>query len=421
MRQIILRMKNFKSIAFCLLLAVTIISCTQEKEQEPEKNFLLLISFDGFKYDYFERANTPNFDKFIAGGAKADGLIPVFPTKTFPNHYSIVTGLYPENSGIVSNTMYDKEIDKYYRIGDREAVENPAWYQGEPIWNTAERQGLTAGTLFWVGSEAPINGKYATYWKIYDTNMDERARIDTVVNWFTQTDKPNVDFATLYFSEVDTQGHGRGPNADSVNVYIEQADELLGYLVDRLEEKGIYDRTNIVIVSDHGMSELSADRVFLIDQIIDVTRVQMVDWTPVSMINFTDSTYKDEAIAKLKEAEKENGNFRVFTKEEIPDYWHVKNHPRTTDLIVVADNGWQITSRNRLNFFIQGLPAGTHGFDNQEKDMQGIFLAHGPNIAEGTKIEAFENVHIYEMMCELLGIEPAKNDGNIEILKLILR
>ncbi len=414
-------MKNFKSIAFCLLLAVTIISCAQEKEQEPEKNFLLLISFDGFKYDYFERANTPNFDKFIAGGSKADGLIPVFPTKTFPNHYSIVTGLYPENSGIVSNTMYDKEMDKYYRIGDREAVENPAWYQGEPIWNTAERQGLTAGTLFWVGSEAPINDKYATYWKIYDTNMDERTRIDTVVNWFTQTDKPNVDFATLYFSEVDTQGHGRGPNADSVNVYIEQADELLGYLVDRLEEKGIYDRTNIVIVSDHGMSELSADRVVLIDQIIDVTRVQMVDWTPVSMINFTDSTYKDEAIAKLKEAEKENGNFRVFTKEEIPDYWHVKNHPRTTDLIVVADNGWQITSRNRLNFFIQGLPAGTHGFDNQEKDMQGIFLAHGPNIAEGTKIEAFENVHIYEMMCELLGIEPAKNDGNIEILKSILR
>lgn len=414
-------MKNLKSIAFCLLLAVTIISCAQEKEQEPEKNFLLLISFDGFKYDYFERANTPNLDKFIAGGAKADGLIPVFPTKTFPNHYSIVTGLYPENSGIVSNTMYDKEMDKYYRIGDREAVENPAWYQGEPIWNTAERQGLTAGTLFWVGSEAPINDKYATYWKIYDTNMDERARIDTVVNWFTQTDKPSVDFATLYFSEVDTQGHRRGPNADSVNVYIEQADELLGYLVDRLEEKGIYDRTNIVIVSDHGMSELSADRVVLIDQIIDVTRVQMVDWTPVSMINFTDSTYKDEAIAKLKEAEQENGNFRVFTKEEIPDYWHLKNHPRTSELIVVADNGWQITSRNRLNFFIQGLPAGTHGFDNQEKDMQGIFLAHGPNIAEGTKIEAFENVHIYEMMCKLLGIEPATNDGNPEVLNTIIK
>jgi ectonucleotide pyrophosphatase/phosphodiesterase family member 5 len=147
LRQIILRMKNLKYIVYCLLLAVTFISCNQQ-EKEPEKNFLLLISFDGFKYDYFERANTPNFDKLIAGGVKADGLIPVFPTKTFPNHYSIVTGLYPENSGIVSNTMYDKEMDKSYRIGDREAVENPAWYQGEPIWNTAERQGLTAGTCF---------------------------------------------------------------------------------------------------------------------------------------------------------------------------------------------------------------------------------------------------------------------------------
>lgn len=420
MRQIILRMKNLKYIVYCLLLAVSFISCNQQ-EKELEKNFLLLISFDGFKYDYFERANTPNFDKLIAGGVKADGLIPVFPTKTFPNHYSIVTGLYPENSGIVSNTMYDKEMDKSYRIGDREAVENPAWYQGEPIWNTAERQGLTAGTLFWVGSEAPINGKYATYWKVYDTGMDEHARIDTVVNWFTQTDRPSIDFATLYFSEVDSQGHSRGPTTDSMNVYIEKADQLLGYLVEKLEEKGIYDRTNIIIVSDHGMAELSADRVVLIDQIIDVTRVQMVDWTPVSMINFTDSTYKDEAIAKLKAAEQEIGNFRVFTKYEIPDYWHLKNHSRTTDLIVVADNGWQITSRNRLNFFIQGLPAGTHGFDNKEKDMQGIFLAHGPDIIRGAKIEAFENVHIYEMMCKLLGIDPAKNDGNIEGLKSVLR
>jgi len=412
-------MRNLKSISLCLILALTLFACNKEEEQE--QNLLLLISFDGFKYDYFERTNTPNFDKFIAGGVKAEGLIPVFPTKTFPNHYTIVTGLYPENSGIISNTMYDKEMDKYYRIGDREAVENPAWYQGEPIWNTAERQGLTAGTLFWVGSEAPINDKYATYWKIYDTNMDERARIDTVVNWFTQTDKPNVDFATLYFSEVDSQGHRRGPSTDSLNVYIQQADDLLGYLINRLKEKGIYERTNIVIVSDHGMAELSADKVVLIDQIIDVTRIQMVDWTPVSMINFTDSTYAEEATAKLKAAEQEMEGFRVFTKDEIPEYWHVKNHPRTTDLIVVADNGWQITSRNRLNFFIQGLPAGTHGFDNKEKDMQGIFVAHGPNFVGGSKIEAFENVHIYTMMCRLLNIEPATNDGNPEVLNSIIK
>ncbi len=412
-------MSYLKSITFCLVLAISLAGC--ENKVEKDQNFLLLISFDGFKHDYFDRAETPNFDKFIAEGVKADGLIPVFPSKTFPNHYSIATGLYPENSGIVSNSMYDKEMDKSYRIGDREAVENPAWYQGEPIWNTAERQGVTAGTLFWVGSEAPVNGKHATYWKVYDTNMDERARIDTVVNWFTQRNEPTVDFATLYFSEVDSQGHSRGPSADSMRVYIEQADALLGYLVKQLQEKGIYERTNIVIVSDHGMSEMSADRVVLIDQIIDVTKVQMVDWTPVAMINFTDSAYASEAVAKLKQAEQEMEGFRVFTKDEIPAYWHLKNHPRTTDLIVVADNGWQITSRNRLNFFIQGLPTGMHGFDNREKDMQGIFLAHGPNFVKGSRIEPFENVHIYEMMCELLGIEPAQNDGSIAILKSILK
>jgi ectonucleotide pyrophosphatase/phosphodiesterase family member 5 len=411
-------MMYFQRFAFCLILAIIFAGCSNSSPKGPNK--LLLISFDGFKHDYFERTSTPHFDEFIAQGFRADGLIPVFPSKTFPNHYSIVTGLYPENSGIISNTMYDREMEKTYRISDREAVENPAWYMGEPIWNTAERQGLRAGTLFWVGSEAPINGKHASYYKIYDENWENKARIDTVMEWFSQSSNP-VDFATLYFEFVDTKGHNFGPDHDTIDYFIRQADEIMGYLKMQMKERGLWDKTNILIVSDHGMSELSADRVVLVDQIIDITRVQMVDWTPVSMINFNDSSYRDEAIAKLKLADEELDGFRLFLKEDIPDYWHLKNNSRTTDAILVANNGWTLTSRNRLNRFIEGLPSGTHGFDSRERDMHGIFIARGPNVKKGSKTPPIENVHIYAMMCKLLGIEPAPNDGELKVLEQVIR
>jgi predicted AlkP superfamily pyrophosphatase or phosphodiesterase len=405
---------------FIAVLLVLSMACQGQKE-EAKASKLLLISFDGFRHDYFEKVPTPHFDKIIAGGVKAEGLIPVFPTKTFPNHYSIATGLYPENTGLISNTMYDRERDAFYRIGSREAVEDGYWYAGDPIWNTAEAQGLVAGTLFWVGSEAPVNGRQASYWKVYDDDLPYRARVDTVITWFTQTDRPAVDFATLYFSEVDSKGHAFGPEHEEVYEAIKRADELLGYLMEQLAAAGLADQVNILIVSDHGMAELSEDRVILIDQIIDVTRVQMVDWTPVSMINLNDPEYAEEAVAKLKAAAEERGTFRVYTKDEIPEHWRLKNHPRTTDVIVVSDNGYTITSRNRLNFFIQGLPSGTHGYDNAAKDMEGIFLAYGPDLKKGLEIPSFENVHIYALMCKLLGITPSAHDGNPEVLQGILK
>lgn len=407
-------------ISILLLLVLGVFACQKPGAQVSNRK-MILISFDGFRHDYFDRVDTPNFDILIEGGTTAGGLIPVFPTKTFSNHYSIVTGLYPENTGIISNTMFDRGMDKFYRISDREAVENPDWYAGEPIWNTAEQQGLVAGTLFWVGSEAPVGGRQATYWKVYDNDFPDAARIDTLIHWFTRTDAPQIDFGTLYFSFVDSRGHSYGVAHDTISHAIREADALVGHLINRLKDTGLWGNTDIVIVSDHGMAELSEDRVILIDQIIDVSRVQMVDWTPVSMINFPDADYLDEAYEKLKQAEKDLGHIKVYKKADIPERWRIKNHDRTTDIIVVADNGYTITSRNRLNFFVQGLPSGTHGYDNLEKDMEGIFLAYGPSFKQGLKIPPFENVHIYEMLCKVLGIKPATNDGDPRVLKSILR
>ncbi|MGF1670903.1 MAG: ectonucleotide pyrophosphatase/phosphodiesterase, partial [Balneolaceae bacterium] len=379
-------------IIFSLMSLMLFSGCSQE---EKDPNPLLLISFDGFKHDYFEKTDTPNFDRFISNGVKAEGLISVFPTKTFPNHYTIVTGLYPENSGLVSNNMYDHEMDATYAIRDREAVENPDWYEGEPIWNTAEKNGLKAGTLFWVGSEAPIQNMRPSHWKIYDSSFPEKARIDTVMKWLTRADLPPVHFSTLYFSDVDSKGHRYGIKSDSIITAIQNADYLLGYLMDRIDEKNLADKLNIIIVSDHGMAELSADKVILIDEIIDLSKVQMVDWSPVAMIN-PGPGYLEEAYQALK-ANEEFG-YRAFKKQELPERFRLKNHHRTPELIVIADVGYTITTNQRLNRFVSSLPSATHGFDNMEPDMFGIFLAGGPAFKNGYETGLIENIHIYELM-----------------------
>lgn len=404
--------KLFYGIFFTALI---LLGCKTEKKEPPS---LLLISFDGFKHDYFEKTDTPNFDEFISNGVKTEALISVFPTKTFPNHYSIVTGLYPENSGLISNNMYDREMDATYAIRDRDAVENPDWYQGEPIWNTVEKNGLRAGTLFWVGSEAPIQNMRPVRWKIYDGGFPEEARIDTVVQWLDKSSEPVVNFATLYFSDVDSKGHRYGTESDSLIAAIQNADHLIGYLEKKLRQHGLKDKVNIIIVSDHGMADLSADRVILIDEIIDLNRVHMIDRTPVAMMN-PEPEYKEEAYNRLKENEKMG--YRVYKKENLPERFRIKNHHRTPEIIVIADIGYTITTNTRLDNFISSLPSATHGYDNREPEMFGIFLAGGPDFRNGLQTEPFENIHIYELMSRLLNIEPAPNDGDLETLIHILK
>jgi ectonucleotide pyrophosphatase/phosphodiesterase family member 5 len=404
--------KIFISIILTTLL---LLGCKTEEKAPPS---LLLISFDGFKHNYFEKTDTPHFDRFISNGVKAEALISVFPTKTFPNHYSIVTGLYPENSGLISNNMYDREMDATYAIRDREAVENPDWYEGEPIWNTVEKNGLRAGTLFWVGSEAPIQNMRPTQWKIYDGDFPEKARIDSVVQWLDKTREPVVDFATLYFSDVDSKGHRYGLQSDSIVAAIQNADLLVGYLHEKLEAHNVTDKVNIIIVSDHGMAELSEEKVILIDDLIDLDKVHMIDWTPVAMMN-PEPEYMEEAYDALKE--NETMGYRVYKKENLPERFRIKNHRRTPELIVIAEIGYTITTNQRLDSFVNRLPAATHGYDNREPDMFGIFAAGGPDFKNGLQTEPFENIHLYELMTHLLEIEPAPNDGDLNALRHILK
>ncbi|MCH2449879.1 MAG: ectonucleotide pyrophosphatase/phosphodiesterase [Gracilimonas sp.] len=402
-----------KKISLYILILFTAIGCNTNR---PDADKLLLISFDGFRYDYLSKTDTPNFDKLVENGVISEGLIPIFPSKTFPNHYAIATGLYPENNGFVGNNMYDPEMDAHFTIRDREAVENPDWYEGEPIWNTAEKEGKKAGTMFWVGSEAPIQDMRPTHWKVYDQSIGDSARIDTVVKWLSYDNPKQVDLATLYFHFVDSQGHWYGVDSPEVISAIERADGLLGYLMERMDETQLTGKTNTLIVSDHGMADLSRDRIVVLDDMIDPDDLEVIAYSPALMANVKDGKL-DEVYSALKQNEE---NFKVYRKDEIPDRYHLKNNPRVPDLLLVADVGYTINSQEYFDER-EDYPSGaTHGFDNLEKEMHGIFIANGPDFKSGYKMKAFENIHLYELMAHLLNITPAPTDGTIDSVSVML-
>jgi len=411
-------MQHMQRRAFTILFLVVFvgfIGCSSEQQSDPSKT--LLISFDGFGHDYLQKTATPHFDSLAVKGVEAEGLIPVFPSKTFPNHYSIATGLYPENSGFVNNTMYDPKWEEWYRIGDREAVEDGKWYGGEPIWNTLEKQGIKTGTMFWVGSEADIQGRYPTHWKTYDGDMPGKARIDTVIKWMTAPGDDAVDFATLYYSDVDSKGHRYGTKSDSVKQAIQRADRLMGYLKQEMKAKNLWNDTNIIILSDHGMVNQSADKLIRLDKIIDMDDTERVIWGPATMIQPKEDR-KQEVYQALKSAEE---NYRVFKKEDLPERYHLKNHRRVEDIVMVADLGYTILDEDYQDDFIESLPRATHGYDNNVKAMQAFFIAHGPAFKQGEKVDPFQNIHIYELINHLMDTKPATNDGSLDSVRVLLK
>lgn len=403
-------------ITFCFLFFICI-SCTKENKSLKKPNPLILISFDGFRHDYFSKIKTPHFDQFAIEGVKAQGLIPVFPTKTFPNHYSIATGLYPENSGLIGNTIYDPEFGEWYRISDREAVQDEKWYAGEPIWNTVEKQGLKAGTMFWIGSEAPIQNMRPTYWKPYNGSMKAKARIDTVLKWMSYEDERRVDFATLYFEDVDHAGHVFGLESDSLNTAIARADSLLGYLEAQMKQTDQWDSTNIIIVSDHGMTSLAEEKIIPVESMVDTTRVKRITTGPVSMLQ----PKAGQTQAVYNQLKKNERYYKVYKKAELPDRYHLKNNSRIPAIVVVADLGYMIMKEKYRQSFIENLPSGMHGFDNNEMQMQGILLARGPAFKNGFKMGSIQNVHLYELMAHLLNVNPASNNGSLDSVRVMLK
>jgi predicted AlkP superfamily pyrophosphatase or phosphodiesterase len=403
-----------RPLLFAALLLLAPVRDGVARQAASAPSPLLLISLDGFRWDYLSVHEAPNLARLAAAGVRAEAMIPVFPTKTFPNHYTIVTGLYPEHHGIVSNTMYDPAFGASFSLSARDEVENGRWWGGEPLWVTAERQGLKSATCFWPGSEAPIRGVRPTYWMRYDAGLPGEARVAQVLDWLDLPPAARPAFVTLYFSEVDHFGHEAGPLAAETAAAVRRVDGYLGQLLRGLEARGLLDTVNLVIVSDHGMVETSPERVVYLEDFVDLDRLQVIDRSPVLMA-YPAPGYEAAVYAALRQAP----HLQLFWKENLPARLHFRNHRRIPPLIGLADEGWSIALR-RSDRPPEAYRGGTHGYDPAIASMHSLFVAHGPAFRKGVVVGPFENVHLYNLMATVLGLVPSANDGRLDAVATLL-
>ena len=367
----------------------------------------------GFRYDYLDKANTPNFDKLVNTGVSAKALIPVFTSKTFPNHYSIATGMYAENHGLIANTFFANDLNKQYSIRDRNAVENGAFYGGEPIWVTAESQNVISASYFWVGSEAVIKGQQPTYLKKYNQKVSFESRIDSVISWYSKPVQSRPRLILLYFHEPDWTGHEYGPNSNETISQIENMDNVFGNLILKISKLSIYNNLNIIIVSDHGMTDVKPDRTIDLSLVTDLSNMRVNGSGPTVFISSESKKQLKQTYKQLKNID----NADVYWKQNIPKRFHYRNHVRIPDLLVLANEGWSLMPLGHGS----STPKGSHGYDNQLDNMKAIFMAKGPSFKKGYRRDEFENIHIYPLITHILGIKSYPNiDGDLEQVKDLL-
>ena len=393
------------------LITVSYCNCPDSFQISPHK--LLLISFDGFRWDYLQRKNTnlPHFENLISSGVKAKWIEDIFVTQTFPNHYTIVTGLYEESHGIVANKFYDPVLNKTFKMS---STEDEFW-GGEPIWVTNQLHNHQSGVYFWVGSEAKEKNIHPTIYEPYDASVPWTDRVDTVVNWLVNGNEDGeINLALLYFNQPDHDGHKYGPESDEVTETIKRCDNITGYLVEQLKLYNLFSDINIIITSDHGMTELSQNRTVNIDKYVDQNDVfKIIDYGTGAGV--WPSSNEADAIDKLYKSLKGIGNHvQVYKKDEIPDRYHYSNNVRIPPILLVPDDGWWINYNSSLQL------NGSHGYDNDLLDMHPFFISHGPSFKQNYTSEPFSSVHIYSLMCHLLGFPPAPNNGSLQNIRHIL-
>ena len=381
---------------------------------------VILVSFDGYRWDYPSKAPTPNVRRLMERGVHARNLIPSFPSKTFPNHYSIVTGLYPGHHGIVANNIFDPPTGRTFATAKREELRDPMWWGGTPIWTLVERAGRKSAPLFWPASEAPHAGLMPTYWQPYDENRPGNARIDQILSWLDLPAAQRPTFLSLYFEDTDAAGHADGPDSPQVRDAIMRDDSYIGRLMDGLSRRGLVDRVNVVVVSDHGMTAVDDTRVIVADDYVSPNDGVIADINPTLAV-FPKAGKEDEVYRRLVKA---HPHLKMFKRDETPARWHYRDHPRVPPILGVADEGWQVLRRETVNSIGAGRirgARGTHGYDPQLMSMRAIFIAAGPAFKRGATVAPFENVSIYNVLANILHVTPAPNDGDPSIVRALLR
>lgn len=415
--------KSMKYICFFLLVigsAFPQISYAQD-QQDP---IVILISLDGFRYDYVDRFHPENLSEFIANGVAAESLMPSFPSKTFPNHYTIATGLKPEHHGLVDNSFYDPKKDQTYGIGKKEMVQDGTWYGGTPLWVLAEQNNMVSASYFFVGSEADVQGVRPRYYFDYDAKVSNLTRVTQVFKWLDLPEAERPRMITMYFSDMDDVAHAFGPNRDDMlQPRLEKLDHELGALFEGLKSYDL--NINIIIVSDHGMTDVTADHLINMDELTADIPARIVNAGALAHVYLENQGDKNKVIKTL---EKRGKHVHITDVDQKENYQDLKYKDRIGDILIVPDMDYYLSNSNGIAQTIKRMDAtgtktiGTHGYSPAYKAMHGIFYANGPEFQSGLKIETFQNIHIYPLITAILGLPTPKDiDGKLEVLEPILK
>lgn len=412
-------MRSILTAASAALLVFALAACSAPTRPEapPADTPLLLISIDGFRASYFELGQTPNLERLAGDGVRAQWMTPSYPSLTFPNHYTLVTGLRPDHHGVIHNSMSDAAIGKF-KVADRDAVGDTRWWSGgEPIWIGAQKAGLRSATLFWPGSEAPIHGLRPNRWRPFDAKVDENARVDEVLGWLGEPASTRPHVATLYFDALDHEGHDHGPNSPEAREAMVRIDTAIGRLLDGLAARDQLEHVNLIVVSDHGMAEVVPGHRIAVEDM--VTPEQAVVTSVGQSIGIAPNPgFEAQVERRLLGA---HAQYDCWRKSELPARWHYGTHPRVPPIVCQMHEGWDAIEGEKLRGATQVQTRGSHGFDPALPSMRAIFLARGPAFRRGATIPAFDNVDVYPLLARLIGIRPAKNDGDIAPLLPALR
>lgn len=413
------------SLFICLMIISATLSAQDTVQQivpnrkntaaQMKKPYLILISADGFRYDYADKYQAKALLRLRASGVQAKGMIPSFPSVTFPNHYTVATGMYPAHHGLVYNQFYDRNRKESYSMSDRKAVEDGTWYGGIPLWVLAEQQGMLSASYHFVGTEAAIQQTLPTYWYRFSDAKNIDFRIQKVVDWLTLPEDVRPHLITFYMSDADHAGHTYGPDAKQTEQAVQFVDAAIGKMVEKVNELGL--DVNFIFFADHGMANVDTSTKMNINAMIDTSKfISRGGGTSLHLYakNPSDiqTTYE---LLKQKE-----NNFTVYLRDDIPAKWHYNKtddrFDRIGDIFIVP------TYPKVLSGWSGRISPGAHGFDPAIQEMQASFYAWGPHFKKGKTIAPFENIHVYPLVCRLLGLEYSHQiDGKKKVLRKILK
>ena len=385
---------------------------------QQDKPYVILISIDGFRWDFQSLFDTPALDRISADGVRAAAIVPVYPTMTFPNHYSIATGLYPANHGIVDNSFYSRDRQRFYSLRDRQAVQDGSWYGGTPLWVAAEQQGMVSAAYFFVGTEADVQGIRPTYWYPFNGNVPGEDRITKALEWLALPDEKRPHLITLYFEDVDEAMHDYGLPSQQLTAAVELVDGFIGTLLDGIESLPIADDVYVVVVSDHGQAKFRTGRpAFIVEDHVNFEGIRAVDHDSFVALYFDEP---NSGLARII-ADRINETWQrgqAVIPGEAPESWRMPRGSRFADVILQADQQAVVHTKRRT----PPRQVSGHGWAPQVRQMHGHFSAMGPRIPADKRIPAFENIDVYPFIMDILDLAISDPiDGNPETLTPLLQ